>query len=56
MDGRTGGITRKLRRKHTFSNRVVKFWNGLPQEVVECDSIATFKKGLDRYMDGLGIT
>ena len=42
-------------RKHAFSNRVVKFWNSLPEEVVECDSIATFKKGLDSFMDGFGI-
>ena len=59
----TRGHNKKIRkkacrldiRKHSFSNRVVNFWNSLPQEVVESDSLATFKKGLDRYMDSLNI-
>ena len=59
----TRGHNKKIRkkachldvRKHAFSNRVVNFWNGLPQEVVECESLVTFKKKLDRYMDSLGI-
>ena len=40
-------------RKHSFSNRIVNFWNGLPQEFVSSYSLATFKKRLDRYMDCL---
>ena len=59
----TRGHNKKIRkkacrldiRKHSFSNRVVNFWNSLPQEVVESDSLATFKKGLDRYMNSLNI-
>lgn len=42
-------------RKYSFGNRVVNFWNGLPQGVVSSDSLATFKKSLDRYMDSLEI-
>ena len=42
-------------RKYSFSNRVVNFWNDLPQEIVDCDSLVKFKRGLDRYMDDLGI-
>ena len=57
----TRGHNKKIRkrqchldiRKHSFSNRVVNFWNGLPQEVVSSDSLATFKKRLDRHMDCL---
>ena len=59
----TRGHSKKIRkknchldiRKYSFGNRVVDFWNGLPQEVVSSDSLAIFKRGLDQYMDGLGI-
>ena len=43
------------KRKYSFSNKVVNFWNDLPQEIVDIDYLVKFKRGLDRYMDGLGI-
>ena len=35
--------------KHFFFNRVVNVWNQLPCEVVNCNTIQTFKNRLDRY-------
>ena len=37
-------------RKHFFSQRVVNAWNKLPSEVVESESINTFKNKYDRCM------
>ena len=34
-----------------FTQRVVGAWNGLPATVVEADSIGSFKRLLDKYME-----
>ena len=34
-------------RKFSFSNRVFEDWNQLPQEVVDCETVMTFKAALD---------
>ena len=36
--------------KHFFVNRVVNVWNGLPAQVVESNTIDTFKNRLDKYL------
>ena len=38
-----------------FTQKVVRIWNLLPEKVVEAGTIATFKKHLDKYMDGKGL-
>ena len=35
-----------------FSNRVVKEWNNLPQEVVMADSANSFKNSIDKSLSG----
>ena len=37
-------------RRRFFNVRVANLWNSLPSEVVEADSISTFKSGLDRVL------
>ena len=41
--------SRLLVRSNFFSQRVVKYWNALPNNVVEAPSISTFKKRIDEY-------
>jgi len=38
-----------------FTQRLVGAWNSLPREVVEADTIVTFKGHLDKYMNRMGI-
>jgi ribonucleases P/MRP protein subunit RPP40 len=57
QDKRTRGHSLKLikrrcngeLRKHFFTQRVVDSWNGLPQIVVDADTINTFKNRLDEF-------
>lgn len=35
--------------KNFFFNRIVNLWNGLPRDVIECNSVDTFKHHLDKY-------
>ena len=36
-------------RRNFFSQRVVDVWNGLPQYVVDADSVNCFKNRLDKF-------
>ena len=36
-------------RKYFFSQRVVNTWNNLPQNVVDADSVSSFKNRLDEF-------
>lgn len=35
--------------KNFFFNRIVNLWNGLPRGVIECSTVDTFKRHLDKY-------
>jgi hypothetical protein len=42
--------------KYAFSNRVVDVWNSLPDDIVSCDTISSFKAKLDRlFKDDWGL-
>jgi len=41
-------------RKFSFSQRVVKEWNKLPQEVIDATSVNQFKNRLDKFWQRYG--
>ncbi len=47
------GPSRRLRRKSSFSIRVVKYWNRLPTSIVTAPPINSFKRQLDSAWDEL---
>ncbi len=38
------------RRRNFFTQRVINHWNKLPQEVIEADSVNSFKNKLDKLL------
>ena len=56
-DYNTRGNSRKLEvrrsrydlRKYSFSNRITKMWNSLPDSVVLADTVNQFKNRLDKH-------
>ena len=38
-------------RKHYFTNRVVKIWNSLSEDVISAPSVNAFKNRLDKYWE-----
>jgi len=42
-------------RRNSFSQRILEHWNKLPSEVVDADSVNTFKNLLDRHWNDMGI-
>ena len=42
--------TRLELRKNFFSQRVVDEWKGLPQEVIDTESVNQFKNRLDKFV------
>jgi hypothetical protein len=41
-------------RKNSFSIRVIKSWNGLPDTVKQADTVPRFKNGLREYIKNGG--
>jgi hypothetical protein len=41
-------------RKYCFSHRVVDVWNQLPDSVVACNTVDSFKNRIDKFMDSQG--
>ena len=39
-------------RRNTFRNRIVDIWNSLPQKIVDCKSVLSFEKNLDKFWRG----
>ena len=41
-------------RKHFFSQRIVDYWNRLPDDILTAATISSFKNRLDTWMDRYG--
>ena len=46
-----GKLFKTNKRKYFFTQRVIKLWNLLPEDVVKAVSVAGFKKGLDKFLE-----
>ena len=46
-----GGRSRTNKRKYFFTQRIVKIWNSLPQDVVMATNLDGFKSGLDKFLE-----
>lgn len=46
----TGKHFRSHEAKYFFFNRITNVWNSLPSQVVNCNTIETFKKRLDKHL------
>lgn len=46
-----GGRFKANKKMYFLKQHVVNLWFSLPQEVLEADSVARFKRGLDKLMN-----
>ena len=42
--------------KYFFTQRIIKLWNSLPEDVVTATHLDGFKKGLDRFLESKAIS
>ncbi len=47
------GAFRTEDRRHFFTQRIVRVWNQLPSNVVEADTLGSFKKLLDEILGSI---
>ncbi|MGH0167508.1 UNVERIFIED_CONTAM: hypothetical protein FKN15_062164 [Acipenser sinensis] len=47
------GAFRTENRRHFFTQRIVRVWNQLPSNVVEADTLGSFKKLLDEILGSI---
>ena len=45
-----GGRSRTNKRKDFFTQRIIKLWNSLTQDVVMATNLDDFKRGLDKFL------
>ena len=52
----TGSRFRTSKRQYFFTQRAIKMWNSLPEDVLMATGIDSFRRGLDSFMEDKSIS